>query len=212
MAGKVTGLIVQRRNPNRVNVYLDGEFAFGLQRITAAWLSVGQEMSAEIIVQLKNKDESEVVYQSALRLLSYRQRTAAEITRRLQQKGYDPEKVQQVVARLHETHLLDDRKFAVDWVDDRKAFHPRSKRLMAHEMLNKGLDRQVVEQALLSVGDDTPLAEDAARKVMDRWNGLAEKEFVTRCAAYLGRKGFSAGVCYSIARKMWNELHLEVEP
>ena len=46
MAGnKITRIVVQKRNPDRVNIYLDGEFAFGLYRDTAAWLEVGQELS-----------------------------------------------------------------------------------------------------------------------------------------------------------------------
>ena len=44
--GKVTALKVQKHHPNRINVYLDNEFSFGLSRITAAWLQVGQELKS----------------------------------------------------------------------------------------------------------------------------------------------------------------------
>ena len=37
--GKVTALKVQKHHPNRVNVYLNNEYSFGLSRITAAWLA-----------------------------------------------------------------------------------------------------------------------------------------------------------------------------
>ena len=50
---KITGLKLQKRNNDRVNVYLDGEFAFGLSRIVAAWLRTGQELSDEKIAELK---------------------------------------------------------------------------------------------------------------------------------------------------------------
>ena len=100
MSAKVTGMVVQRRNPDRVNIHLDGEYAFGLYRITAAWLHIGQELTDEQIENLKSKDISEVVYQSALRLLSYRQRTSFEMTNRLIKKGYDPDQVKAVVTRL----------------------------------------------------------------------------------------------------------------
>jgi len=211
MAGQVTGLVVQRRNPNRVSVYLDGEYAFGLHRITAAWLRVGQQLEADQIDDLKQKDLSEVIYQSALRLLNYRQRTAVEMTNRLLKKGYESDQVREVIDRLLQNHLLDDQQFAEDWVRDRKAFHPRSKRLMAYEMMNKGLDREIVQTVLVNAGDESLLAEAAARRSMRKWSGMEEKEFITHCAAFLGRKGFAAGISFSTARAIWKELQQEME-
>ena len=64
----ITALKVQKKNANRVNVYLDGEFAFGLARITAAWLRKGQILSNREIDSLKSADEIEVAYQRALNL------------------------------------------------------------------------------------------------------------------------------------------------
>jgi len=51
---KITALEAQKKNPNRVNVHLDGEFAFGLARITAAWLKIGDVLTDERIAQLQN--------------------------------------------------------------------------------------------------------------------------------------------------------------
>jgi regulatory protein len=211
MSGKVTGIIVQRRNPNRVNIQLDGEFAFGLQRLTAAWLSIGQELNDDQINDLQNKDQIEVIHLSAMRLLNYRQRTSVEMTNRLLKKGYEPVQVKVVVDRLLENHLLDDSQFAENWVADRQRLHPRSKRLMSLEMKNKGLDRLTIDAALTQVEDDTHLAELAARSSIRKWSGLAEQEFIKRCATFLGRKGFAGGISYSTARDMWKELQQDLE-
>jgi hypothetical protein len=53
MTREVTALKAQKKNPNRINVYLDGEFAFGLARIVAAWLTIGQHLSEVDIDRLK---------------------------------------------------------------------------------------------------------------------------------------------------------------
>lgn len=211
MSGRITGIIVHRRNPNLVNIYLDGEFMFGLHRLTAAWLTIGQELSDEQIENLNNKDLAEVIHQSALRLLNYRQRTTVEMAKKLILKEYEQDQVKAVVNRLQENHLLDDTQFAESWVNDRITLHPRSKRLMAYEMMNKGLDGQIVQLALAKAGEDSQLADAAARKVMRKWTDLAEKEFITHCAAFLGRKGFAAGISFSTARKLWKELQQEME-
>ena len=62
-----------------MNIYLDGEFAFGLARITAAWLKVGQELGDEKIDKLQAEDARERAYQQALLFLSYRARSEEEI-------------------------------------------------------------------------------------------------------------------------------------
>jgi regulatory protein len=211
MSGRITNVVVQHRNPNRVNIYLDGEFLFGLHRLTAAWLTVGQEITDEQIEDLKTKDLFEVIHQSALRLLNFRQRTAVEMTKRLILKGFEKEQVKAVVDRLQENHLLDDTQFAESWVNDRITLHPRSKRLMAYEMMNKGLDGQIVQIALAKAGEDTQLADAAARKVVHKWAGQAESEFIAHCAAFLSRKGFAAGISFPAARKLWKELQHEME-
>src|SRR5258706_9029664 len=46
-----------RANPNRLNLYLDGEYAFGVARIVAAWLKVGLELDEKKIEQLQVRSE-----------------------------------------------------------------------------------------------------------------------------------------------------------
>ena len=119
MAHKVTALTPQKRNRQRVNVYLDGEFAFGLQRIVAAWLQVGQEISDEKIAQLQAGDALEVAYQRAIRLLGYRPRTEQEIRQNLGQHGIAEESIDVVVNRLLKSGLVDDTRFAQNWIENR---------------------------------------------------------------------------------------------
>ena len=96
----ITALKAQKRNPERISVYLDGQYAFGLARIVAAWLAVGQSLSEAKIAQLRKQDALEKAYQSALHLLSYRQRSEQEIRRKLLEKGFDQEDCERVLERL----------------------------------------------------------------------------------------------------------------
>jgi regulatory protein len=133
MCRKITGIVVQKRNPQRVNVFLDGEFGFGLSRIVAAWLQNGQELSEEKISHLKYEDEKETAYQHALRLLNYRSRSSSEVRQTLEKKGYSFEVVEEISARLSQSGLLDDERFAQAWVENRTEFRPRGKRALALE-------------------------------------------------------------------------------
>ena len=79
---KITRLAVQTKNPRRVNVYLDGEFAFGLYRDTAAWLEIGQILTDDKIKKLLDEDQKADVYTKALDFISYKPRTVAETMKR----------------------------------------------------------------------------------------------------------------------------------
>ncbi len=78
----VTALKAQKKNPNRVSIYLDGEFAFGVSRIVAAWLKIGQSLSDEKLASIQKQEAGELALQKALLLLSYRPRSESEIQKR----------------------------------------------------------------------------------------------------------------------------------
>ena len=86
MAGTITALRYQKRNKNRVNVYLDDQFAFGLAAIEAARLHVGQTLTDDDVVRLRRRDDVERAYERALDFLSYRPRSEAEVCRNLRRK------------------------------------------------------------------------------------------------------------------------------
>ena len=73
---KITAIEPQKKNPNRVNIALEGQFAFGLSRLVAAWLAVGQTLSDEKIAALLADDAREAALQKALLFLGYRARSS----------------------------------------------------------------------------------------------------------------------------------------
>ena len=127
----ITALTAQKRNTQRINVYLDGEFAFGLTRFVAAWLYLGQELSDEKITELQTEDAREVAYQKALNLLDYRPRTAQEIRQKLQKHEISADNIDYVLERLARSGLLNDQQFAQSWVDNRSEMRPRGRRARA---------------------------------------------------------------------------------
>lgn len=205
----MTGLSAQKRNPNRINVELDGIFAFGLERITAAWLQVGANLSDQEIESLRQKDGQEKVYLAALRLINYRPRSTWELRKRLGQKGYDSADIELAVSRLMQNGLVDDRQFAESWVEDREAFHPRSRRLLALELRQKGIQPEVVSQALDSAGEDENLLREAAKRWVSKHSGLDERQFRSRLTGYLVRRGFGFGAVYPVVSEFWRGIQEE---
>ena len=201
---KITALVVQKRNPNRVNVHLDGEYAFGLARIVAAWLRVGQELDEEKLKQLQVEDARERAVQQALLFLSYRARSESEIRQNLRKHEMPEEVIEETLARLRQDGLANDGQFAQAWVENRSTFRPRSRRMLAMELRQKGLDDEAVSSALEDV-DDEPLAYEAARKRASRLKGLEWADFRKKLSEFLARRGFSYPVIAPVVTRIWNE-------
>ncbi len=206
---KVTAITAQKRNPNRVNVFLDGEYSFSLSRIVAAWLEPGKTLDQKQIGNLIEKDGEEQVLQSAMLLVSRRPRSEKEVRMRLQQKGYEPETIDRVVEKLRSASVLRDDHFAELWIDSRNEFHPRSQRLMRHELRNKGITDKDIDEALKSSANDQDLALKAAAKVTRRYQGLNWLAFRTKMSAHLARRGFPYDVISLTVQKIWDELQSE---
>ena len=60
MEGKITAIKAQKRNTNRINIYLDDQYAFGVSKIVAAWLQIGQYVDEHKINTLLEQDAIEV--------------------------------------------------------------------------------------------------------------------------------------------------------
>jgi len=189
-----------------VNIHLDGEFAFGLARITAAWLRVGQELDEKKIEQLQAEDARERAFQQATLFLSYRARSESEIRKNLQKHEIPEVVIEETLARLRENGFANDGQFAKAWVENRSTFRPRSRRMLAMELRQKGLDDDSVKSAIENVNDE-PLAYEAAIKRAARYKDLEWQDFRKKLSDFLARRGFSYSVVAPVVTRIWNETH-----
>lgn len=203
---KITALVVQKRNPNRVNIHLDGEYAFGVARIVAAWLRVGLELDEKKIEQLQNEDAHERALQQALLFLSYRARSESEIRQNLVKHEIPESVIDLTLEKLRQDGLANDNEFAQAWVENRSTFRPRSRRMLAMELRQKGLDDESMQSALQNV-DDEPLAYEAGKKRANRFKDLEWNEFRKKLSEFLARRGFPYAVIAPVVSRIWNELH-----
>ncbi|MDY7040408.1 MAG: RecX family transcriptional regulator [Chloroflexota bacterium] len=210
MPGTITALRVQKKNKQRVNVYLDGEFAFGLAGIEAAKLHRGQYLSDEDIAYLREQDTRETAYERALNFLSYRPRSEAEVRRYLQEKQVPLSVQDEVVARLTRAGLLDDHAFARYWVENRERFKPRGVYALRSEMRQKGLGDDVIS-AVLEELDEEENAYRAAKQRAARWKQLDYQSFRRKLGAYLRRRGFAFETIEAAIVRVWHELQAEGE-
>ncbi|MHB1133313.1 MAG: RecX family transcriptional regulator [Chloroflexota bacterium] len=208
---RITALEAQR-HAERVNVFLDGEFAFGLAAITAqqAGLHIGRELSAPEIDELLGEDLFQKAFARALVLLGYRPRSESEVRQRLVKAKVEPELIDRVLEKLRADNYLDDREFARFWTENRSNFNPRGGRLISLELRQKGVERATIEEALEEGLDEEAAAFAAARKKLRQLASLEYREFRKRLGDFLARRGFNYDTSKTVVNRLWQELQGEL--
>ena len=190
-AGTVTAITAQAHDPERVSVFLDGAFAFGLPALVAhdEGLRLGDEIDAARAAALIARDEAARATSAALAFLGYRPRSEKEVRDRLRQKAYTPEAVDQAVAKVAGWGYLDDASFARLWVDGRGA--NRGRRLLEQELRQKGVRRDTAREALDDAAlDERTAALEAGRKRLRQLGTADPAATRRRLGGFLVRRGY----------------------
>ena len=205
MTQTITALTLQKRNTARVNVFLDGAYAFSLSVDGSVGLTRGQHLSPADVERLQSEDEGSRAYHHALRLLGYRQRSQVEVARHLRQKGYTAPAIDAAIARLLAHHYLDDAEFARAWVEHRERSRPRGARALRYELRQKGVDASSIDSAVAALDEDAS-AWVAVESKLERWRGLGRSEFDKKVMGFLSRRGFGYSTIRTVCRKSWEAV------
>lgn len=199
----ITAIEATRRDPARVAVFVDGEFAFALHGdlAAAAGLRPGDPIDEATVERLRDQDTVQLACQAAYQFLGARPRSESEVRRRLARRGFEAEPIDAAVARLRELGYLNDAAFAEFWVENRREFKPRSARLVAHELRQKGVAREAID---LTAWDDEAAALAAGEKWIRSRRFADRPEFDRRLGGYLQRRGFGGGAVRATLRRLWS--------
>ena len=193
--GTITKIETQKKDKERCSIFVDGEFLLGIKAelVYEFNLDKGEVLTERSLMQLLDEEELLEAKEAAFNLLSYRQRSVAELKERLLNKGYEIEIVQQVINILERLDYLDDQEFAISWVKDRitKGYGPYRIR---QQLKEKGIDTRVIESSLeqeYSSELEYDLALELAAKKRSRYRDKDHYERRYKLSKVLERKGFS---------------------
>lgn len=204
-AGEITRIVHQQRNPERVSIYIDGEFAFGLPatEVVSRGLQRGQRLTLEQATELAAVDEGSRATDAAIQFLSHRPRSEREVRDRLRKRQYSEAAIEIAIEKTRGWGYINDESFAEFWVENRLRHRPRGARLLSQELRQKGVDREVIEQVL----EETDLNEhsaalELARKRLPRLANLEPDVRKRRLSDYLARRGYG----WDVIRPVLNDV------
>lgn len=203
---KVTALTVQQRDPNRVNVMIDGKFRFSLDvvQIGDLGIKIGREYTDNELIELETESQFGKLYAQALEYCFMRPHSSREVRDYLYRKtlskkykskrtgelkerpGVSKSVTERVFDRLVEKGYIDDEKFARYWVENRNQRKGMSQRKLHAELAAKGVASDIIERQLAR-GERND--HDELRKIIDKKRSRYpdEQKFIH----YLARQGFS---------------------
>lgn len=200
----ITAIEAQKRGRERFNIFLEGAFAFSLGKevVEEQGLHLGQVLSDSRIDELMGADMSRRCLDAAVRLLSYRPRSEAEIRARLRPR-FERETIERVISQLRARQLIDDAAFAQFWRENRESFRPCSRRFLWMELKRKGVASEVIDEVLEGINE-----EESAYRAAQRRARTLERDYETfrrKLGAFLGRRGFSYEVINRTVELLWRE-------
>lgn len=156
------------------------------------------------------EEQRALAHEAALRLLTVRERSAAELRQRLRQKGYSPEVIIAVLDRLAESGLQDDARFAERFAEEAARGRGYAARRIRGELLRKGIGRDLAAVASTTDPDEEEArAETLARSRAARMRGSPPEVVARRITGLLARRGFDADVCRRVASSVAGEARDE---
>jgi regulatory protein len=206
MTHTITALQVQKGNNERVNLFLDGAFAFSISLMQAARLRKGQALTELEVEALRADAEIDKAYNDTIRLLAARPRSSAELRSYLRDKGAAPSTIDSVIERLQAQGYVDDAAFAAFWIKNRQQFKPRGKRALQFELRQKGLDDSIIQDSLAGL-ETNQAARQAAQSKINRLRGSDKRIFTQKLSAHLLRRGFD----YDTVREVIAQVIAELE-
>lgn len=193
--------IKQQKNKDRVNVYLDGKFGFGidLTNFVLMHLKVDQELTDKKVTEIVKKAEFQKTLDKLLRFATVRPRSEKEIREYFRRKKVHASLHEDLFKKLKYFKLVDDAKFARWWIDQRQSFRPKPERVLVQELRLKGVDSQIIKDVLERTEvDEEKLAKSLIEKRAYKWKNMTLQVRRQRISQYLLQRGFS----WEVVRKV----------
>lgn len=203
-----------RGRPARVRLHLAGGERIDLVAEVAerARLAEGAHLADGELAALHRESEERRALEIAGRQLGQRPRSAAELRRALARRGV-PEAVQiEVIARLARHGLVDDQRFAQEWVAQRAAGRrPLGPDRLAAELRERGVAGEIVAEAVAALAPEQELeqARAVAQARWPRYRQYPRPDGERRLAALLRRRGFTWATIRQVVREI---AGAEVDP
>lgn len=207
--GVITKIEVQKRNNNRVNIYIDEEFFTGLdlELVYTLKLDKGSIVDDTKLKELILKDNISKAKSKAFRILNRAEQS--EKTLRDKLSDYDEETINEVIEYMKDAKYLDDKGLAKRIAHSNSNISRFGKNKIKQNLYKKGIDRDSIDEVISDIDDDTEF-ENALYLGRKRYKSIKNEDknkIYQKLSQHLIYKGFS----YDITKRVISTILSDID-
>ena len=203
---KITKIEIQKNNKDRVNIYLDGEYALAInaELIYKENLKVKDDVDISKLQEIAEKESYIRCKESAIKIIERSYKTEIEIRDKLKQKGYEEKQINNSIDFLKEYNFINDNTYAKAFIKDKLSSKGSQK--IKYDLMKKGIAKDIIEENLIKVdkNEEKEVALNVGRK---KYESIRRKESDNyKLSGKLYRFLISRGYAYDIVKDVVKEI------
>ncbi|CAI3245201.1 recombination regulator RecX [Clostridium neonatale] len=203
---KITKIEIQKNNKDRVNIYLDGEYALAInaELVYKENLKVKDDVDISKLQEIAEKESYIRCKESAIKIIERSYKTEKEIRDKLKQKGYEEKQINNSIDFLKEYNFINDNTYAKAFIKDKLSSKGSQK--IKYDLMKKGIAKDIIEENLIKVdkNEEKEVALNVGRK---KYESIRRKESDNyKLSGKLYRFLISRGYAYDIVKDVVKEI------
>lgn len=204
MEQKITKIENQVKNQERVSIFINGEFAFGIFKSTLLKFDLhsGKRLTPEAIDEILSEDEYKKCLGRALKYIAYQERTEYEVRKKLEGLDFLNITIEKVIDEVKDYNYLNDETYAENYIDSQ--IKKMGSYKIKYKLEKKGIDEKIINKFLNNYSYDFryETALNIAKNKNKQYGDIAYNKRYNRLYGYLKRRGYN----YSIIKTVVSEI------
>ncbi len=175
---QITDIQVKKSNINKIRLFINDQYFIETNDniIRELDLYIGKIVSKKVLVSIEQRNEVSKARNEAIRFLSYRPRSEWEVRRKLEEKKFPHDIIENIICWLKDKNLINDREFSLQWLRYQVNKKPSGKIKLKNELYKKRINRKIIDSVIDSFfKQDNDELELAYRLVEKKSNSLQSK-------------------------------------
>lgn len=185
---KITQMIMDKKNTNKIHIYVDGEYFVDLDAEVVFSLGLKKEEELDIVTldKMQEKQKSVQCYNKSLALLSKNLKTQKQLKDYLYQKGFTTPVIEECILRLEKIGFIDDDRYAKMFIESKKSY--KGKNAIVSTLISKGIPREIIDNNMKDFTSSSDVIKSLEKKYMK--NKTYDAKNIVKLKRYLLSKGF----------------------
>ena len=201
----ITKIEVQKKNQDRVNIYVDEKFFMAIYKelVFTFSLKKGDIIDEDNLRQILKDEMFLKGKNKALNILSKSSQSEKKIREKLVE-DFEEDVIDQVIDFLKKYNFINDNELASKIVNTNVNLNKYGKNKIKQNLYNKGIERSAIDEAISNIDEDSEFenALHLAEKRYERVKNEGPKKAYAKVSNHLAYKGFS----YDIIKRVLNKI------